>query len=240
MNRVLFQVSTLQSLTLGNYYGFVPYREILRHGDTGIGTFDGMDGEMITVDGIVYRADANGDIFRMNPETSFAPFGCVAWYSADRSFELTDINGFSAVSRELEKQVLPSEANLFHMAVINGSFRSVVFRSVKRQKEPYRSADAMNPEDRRSFEEHPAEGTVIALRCPVYMENLNFPGWHLHFISADRKRGGHVLNLSIEKAGAGICWLNGFEMRLQEGGHFNEMDLSENSAEAVKRLEKEK
>ena len=47
MDNTLYQVATLQSLLMGNYYGSVPYDELLKLADTGIGTFEGMDGEMI-------------------------------------------------------------------------------------------------------------------------------------------------------------------------------------------------
>ena len=51
----IYQVALLQSLTLGQYDGFVKVKTLKRHGDTGIGTFDSMDGELIMLDGLVYR-----------------------------------------------------------------------------------------------------------------------------------------------------------------------------------------
>lgn len=32
------------------------------------------------------------------------------------------------------------------------------------------------------------EGTIVALRCPGFVEGINVPGWHLHFISKDRSK----------------------------------------------------
>jgi acetolactate decarboxylase len=34
--------------------------ELTRHGDLGIGTFDALDGELVLVDGELWRADAGG------------------------------------------------------------------------------------------------------------------------------------------------------------------------------------
>ena len=40
----IFQVSLLQGLTLGDYYGSVTVKELKEKGDTGIGTFEGVNG----------------------------------------------------------------------------------------------------------------------------------------------------------------------------------------------------
>ena len=51
-----YQVSTLQALALGFSKSVITVGELLRHGDTGIGTFEDVDGEMIILDGKCYRA----------------------------------------------------------------------------------------------------------------------------------------------------------------------------------------
>ena len=47
----LFQTSTVQALLAGAYDGDVTLAEILEHGDLGLGTLDGLDGELIVLDG---------------------------------------------------------------------------------------------------------------------------------------------------------------------------------------------
>ena len=37
------------------------------------------------------------------------------------------------------------------------------------------------------------EGTMVGFRFPDYSEGIEVSGYHLHFITADRTRGGHVL-----------------------------------------------
>ena len=58
----MFQVSTLQALMLGYSRSVITVSELLEHGDTGIGTFEDVDGEMIVIDGICYRATENGSV----------------------------------------------------------------------------------------------------------------------------------------------------------------------------------
>lgn len=59
---VIYQVSLLQGLTNGDYHGSVAVRELKKHGDTGIGTFNRLNGELIMLDGAVYRAAGNGSV----------------------------------------------------------------------------------------------------------------------------------------------------------------------------------
>ena len=59
---VMFQVSLLQGLTFGDYHGSITVEDLKEHGDTGLGTFDGLNGEMIVIDGEVYRAAGDGTV----------------------------------------------------------------------------------------------------------------------------------------------------------------------------------
>ena len=56
---------------------------MLRHGDTGIGTFDGLDGEMVVVDGIAYQVTADGVVHIPAP-TMTTPFAEVTFFHDDQ------------------------------------------------------------------------------------------------------------------------------------------------------------
>ena len=58
----LYQVSLLQGLTFGDYTGSVTVAELKKMGDIGIGTFDKLNGELIMLDGVVYRAAGDGSV----------------------------------------------------------------------------------------------------------------------------------------------------------------------------------
>jgi hypothetical protein len=51
----LFQVATSGALVTGVYSGAITVGQLLEHGDFGLGTFEGLDGEMVVLDGAVYR-----------------------------------------------------------------------------------------------------------------------------------------------------------------------------------------
>ena len=55
----VYQVSTISSLLAGGYDGDTTVGEMLRHGDFGLGTFNGVDGEMIC---LLYTSDAADEL----------------------------------------------------------------------------------------------------------------------------------------------------------------------------------
>lgn len=44
---------------------------------------------------------------------------------------------------------------------------------------------------------------MVGFWCPAFVgSNLNVPGFHFHFLSADKQRGGHVLQLEMQQGAA--------------------------------------
>ena len=52
----------LEALIEGVYEGDLTYQELKKHGDFGLGTFNGLDGEMVALDGVFYRVDYEGNV----------------------------------------------------------------------------------------------------------------------------------------------------------------------------------
>jgi len=56
----LTQVSTIDAILNGLYDGIITYGELQVYGDFGIGTFEGLDGEMVALNGDSYQIKADG------------------------------------------------------------------------------------------------------------------------------------------------------------------------------------
>jgi acetolactate decarboxylase len=71
------------------------------------------------------------------------------------------------------------------------------------------------------------------------MWDLNAAGWHFHFVSADKKTGGHVLNLSLNKGT--IIWdaTDNFKLHLPDGNFFKALDLTVDQDDDIKEVEQE-
>ena len=83
----IYQVSLLQGLTLGDYNGSVSVKQLKQKGDTGIGTFEGVNGELIMVDGTVYRAKSDGSV-ETAPDDETIPFANVTFFDTDEKQDI--------------------------------------------------------------------------------------------------------------------------------------------------------
>ena len=234
---VIYQVSLLQSLANGDYSGSITVEELKQHGDIGIGTFDGLNGEMIMLDGETYRAAGDGSV-EMVSDNMTVPFSVVTFMDADITEKLEDLPTCEALYSTLDQIVEKRGKNHFYMIRIDGMFREMNVRSVYAQEGTYRRLAEVMEHDQTFFAYKNVEGTIVGLYCPPYMSYLNAVGWHLHFISKDRTKGGHVLGLNI--AEAVLTWddTDGFQMRLPQSETFSEFDLTVDQTEDIEKLEK--
>lgn len=235
----LFQVSLLQCLTYGDYCGSITVGELKQHGDTGIGTFNRLNGEMILLDGRVYRAAGDGSV-EMVSDDETVPFGMAAFLEPDETGTLQEIPDFDALCGRLNRMAAEKGINRFYMIRIDGLFREVNVRSVYAQQEPYQRLAKVMEHDQTFFDYKNIEGTLVGLYCPPYMASLNAVGWHLHFVSGDKTKGGHVLGVNI--ADAVLNWDNigGFRMLLPQHEGFNRLDLTVDQSEDIKKIETNK
>ena len=235
MGSELYQVSLLQALALGEYDGFITICELKNKGNIGIGTFDGLDGEMIMLDGVVYKASADGSVTVMEDDAK-TPFANVTFASDDLSKNVT-ARTMKELSDELDRTVASEGINYVHFVRLNGIFDSIRVRSVPKQKRPYRKlVDALSSEQ-VEWTLKDVRGTVVGLFCPSYMSAVNNHGWHLHFISDDRKKGGHVLDLSVTEGECVFTKVDSLKIVLPDNGSFHSLDLSRDQERDIKKIE---
>ena len=233
---VIYQVALLQSLAQGYYDGIVTVEELKKHGDTGIGTFEGVNGEMIVLDGTVYQAIADGSIVVPADEETI-PFSNVTFFDVDETLQLTDISDMEELQETMNSVVGDCGKNFFYLVKIEGTFDYIKVRSEYKQEEPYLPLDEALALDQTEFDYEDIRGTMVGLYCPDYMGDLNSVGWHFHFINEDRTRGGHVLQVSVKEAEAAFDLSDGFEMTLSSDSLFQSMELAKDMDEAIHRAE---
>jgi acetolactate decarboxylase len=214
--KTAYQAGTLAALMEGVFEGDMAYGELKKHGDMGIGTFNGLDGEMAAVDGVFYRIRFDGTATPAL-DGDKTPFATVASFLPDKEISLGPADGFGALTAALEKEI-PTQ-NIVYAIRIDGVFAHIKARSVPGYQPPYpKLADIVNSQSALPYEN--VEGTLIGFRFPEYAKGVNVPGWHFHFLTKDRKRGGHVLDVKFAKASAALVFLNGFSVELREGALF--------------------
>lgn len=236
-NETLFQVSTLNALMLGDYDGLITVDDLLLSGDTGLGTFDTLDGEMIVLNGGVYQANADGSVTKPDGNVT-VPFAAVTHFDPDISFKTGNVNDIEALKSVLTNQA-SNNPNIFYMATISGDFDRVHVRSVYAQEKPYKPL-AEVAESQKEFEYENISGTLVALYCPDYVSGINLYGWHIHFISSDGIKGGHVLDVAIKTANAQIDITSAYKIVLPDTQDFASLSLANDMQSATTKVEGKK
>jgi acetolactate decarboxylase len=219
--RVFFQYSTIQALMAGVYDGDLNFRELEKQGNFGLGTLNGLDGEMIGVDGEFYQVKANGIAYPV-PKTAKTPFANVTCFHPDQSIQITESGSLRELEQHLTK-LLPAP-NLMYAIKITGTFPYIKTRSVSRQLKPYPPlTEAVKKQS--IFEFYQVRGVIVGFWSPSYLAGVNVAGYHLHFITANRLAGGHLLDCRLGKARVEISRLTEFKLQMPQSGEFLQKTL---------------
>jgi len=205
----IFQTSLMSALLDGVYEDEMTVGDLLGHGGFGIGTFNGLDGEMLILDGTCYQLRADGGV-------SKADLGAHTPYAVVTNF-------VPHIESDLPQGVLRAEASSFidrmtasenymYALRIEGDFEWIRMRTVVKQQKPYRPMVEATDED-AIVELHDVRGVVVGFRTPLYEQGIGVPGCHAHFITDDRTGGGHVLDFKVRSSRAALCL--GTDLRLQ-------------------------
>jgi acetolactate decarboxylase len=230
---VLFQASTIGALLEGAYDGDVSFGELAEHGDLGLGTLNALDGEMIALNGSFYRADVDGRVSEVDPAER-TPFAVIVPFEAAIQFELGGPLTQQNLEAEIDGRIPPAAAAC--AIRVEGSFELVKARSVPRQTPPYRPLTEVVAEQ-HVFELRDVAGTMLGFRFPAYAEGIEVGGYHLHFISADRSRGGHVLDSRATGVRVQLDPSSDLHVELPAGVELTDPQLAADTHEAVSRVE---
>lgn len=188
----LYEHGTLASLMAGNMAGTITVGDLLKHGSTGIGTFDGLDGEVIILDGEVYQAVSSGHVNHVTDMAAKMPFASVH-QPADltkldlSTVDFTSLNGGFVHQHEL--------GNVFAALHLTGTFDHVKVRIAPKQEKPYPSLLEV-AKGQPTFTRDGVAGTIIGYYAPDIFGSVTAAGWHLHFLSDDRQFAGHLLEFN--------------------------------------------
>lgn len=217
----LHQVSTLGALNTGVFEGSEDYATLRQHGDCGIGSFTGLDGEMVALDGVFYQVRTDGVPVRASDGQS-APFAMVTWFQ-------TDITGTPPAGldygglQQFAGGLFPSN-NYFYAVRVEGEFASLKIRSVPGQQPPYPPLSDVVAQQ-VTWDKENVRGTMIGFFSPAYVGSVDSSGFHLHFISEDGQSGGHVLDCRTGDVTVMLDTTANLDLVLPEGEGFSQADL---------------
>lgn len=230
----LYQHGTMALLVPGLLKGTITVDQLLAHGDTGIGSGEGLDGELIILEGVAYSVKANGDIVKVSMNYPI-PFANVHF----ANFSLLKV--YRALSKsELSHAILDSGpiANLFFAIKIKGRFSKVQVRTGNKFNEPYPTLiQAAEAQIERTKEN--AIGFLVGYYAPKLFHGCCVSGFHMHFLSKDHQFGGHIIDYHLDE---GEVYIQIFDTLIQhfptDYPAFIQHDFSkDNLAQAITKAE---
>ncbi len=217
----LFQVSTSRALVQGVYQEAVSSGILLRHGNFGLGTFDELDGEMVVLEGVVYQVRSDGTVHRIDGDAG-TPFATVLFFAPDDDVQLQRLESFAALCTLCDAHRVSQ--NIFYAFRVDGVFSYVHTRAMRRTQSGVSLKTAADTQPEFHFND--IEGTLVGFWSPQYVGSVDIPGYHFHFLSKDRTKGGHVLECAGNDLHLQVEMVKEFHLSLPDTEEFLQADLT--------------
>ena len=184
---------------------------------------------MMVLDGLAYRGTTDGRAHLVKGSER-TPFAVVVAFRPRGTMPV--VEGQSLEQLQTALDALPYNASQILAVRIDGHFRSIQVRSEPKQTPPYRPLAEVLQQQQAVHTLTEVNGTLIGFRFPIATSSVNVAGWHFHFLTADKARGGHVFTLTT---GAGQALVQEIsELRISLPA---QAPASSASAEAIKAVE---
>jgi len=111
--------------------------------------------------------------------------------------------------------------NYFYAFRVNATFSKIKLGGLNKQTKPFdKGLDVLIP-NRPVFESDKVKGTMIGF----FFGDINVAGYHFHFISDDRKLGGHVMEFeSAADVTVEIDRMRSYQFLLPETEEYSKVD----------------
>ena len=226
--KTLFIAGSYGAINRGVYDGPVTIGDLKRHGDFALGTFSGIDGELVGLNGKYYQIGAQGKI-NQAADAWTTPYATVTFFQPDKVISISKPLGYQELQANLNSQ-LPTP-NIFYAMKVTGKFESIKARSLTKLNKPYPTTPYSTiTQNEPTFEFSNVDGTLLVIVSPSYTGELSYPGYHAHFVSSDGKYGGHVLDCRLISGQVEVASLPNFTVNLPQNSEFYQADFTQSYA----------
>ncbi|MDR6919833.1 MULTISPECIES: acetolactate decarboxylase [Chryseobacterium] len=229
----IWHYSMIDAMRRGIYEGTHTVKELKTHGDFGLGTFNHLDGELIALDGIVYRIQSSGKV-EVASENLKSPFTSLTYFNPDVEKKLSFTGSFKELQGKVQEML--TTQNLPYAIKIEGTWADITVGG----------ADPVSPDDttelatlmkvRPQYKAKNIKGTMVGYFTPSLLSNVDLSPFHFHFISDDRKFAGHLMSGNLVKAELKI-YLNeksGYDIELlRENSRFRQLKFEGKEVSSV-------
>jgi len=231
-HHTMYQVSTAGALVEGVYQGAVSVRMVREHGDFGLGTFEDLDGEMVVLEGHVFRVSSSGEVHEVSDDDT-TPFAVVTRFGAPEPAVLDVVDDLAEITAAVD--TMRDSANVFLAVRVDGHFDAVHVRAACRTAPGIPLAVAT--EQQAEFELTGVSGTMVGFWSPPYASGVEIAGYHLHFLTDDRTAGGHVLDCRGRELRVQVQEESDVHLALPDTAAFRAADLTRDPTADLDRAE---
>lgn len=221
----IYQYSLLSALMAGVANSGIPASNLSGY-TQGLGTFANIEGELILLDGTVYQLKSDGSVHKVAPDDQI-PFVMATNLDPTSTFKTKLINK-EALHQKLAETFVGSK-NLFIAyrvaSVDKKGWRRVKVRTVGGQQYMGQPLSELG-DTQRVFVYEDISGEIVGFSSPLNWQGVSVAGEHMHFLSSDRKYGGHVLGLEANEVEVQASVVSNLHIDLPRSKEFNDADLA--------------
>ena len=232
---LLFHTAVVDALLAGYFEGNFTVAELKEHGDFGLGAFNFIDGEMVVYEGVAYHIKSDGKVYVADSEMK-TPYAFVNWFKVDVSYSLTT----TTTKKEFEALVeaLIKSNNRICAIKFHGHFANLKVRvNPPYFQKPYPELAAIIESNQIIYNHKNSTGFLIGYRLPQFIQGVNVPGFHFHFLDEEKALGGHVFDYKILQGKIEIGFLDGYCVQLPQDEAYLKIDFSKARGAELKKVE---
>ncbi|MBO0356058.1 acetolactate decarboxylase [Muricauda ruestringensis] len=236
-SNTLYNYGVIDGFIGGLYEGSLPIKSLYLNGDFGLGAPDMLDGELTMLDGQAYQTNSTGETKKL-PNDHKTSFASVTFFAPENILVQDGQQDKAATLDYIVSRL--SNKNGMYAIQISGSFKYIktrAFPPVDKKPHP-KLSDILDRQE--FFEYRDIDGTLVGFLLPDYLNGINASGFHFHFLSEDRKSGGHILEFIGQNLKIEIDELQDFKLDVPFDANFKNYNFSKKDNEALEKVEKGK
>lgn len=185
------------------------WADLIKAGDTGLGTITLGQGEVLGVDGTFYIATPENPKPRLVTD-EMTPSGAVITFTAQKSFRIDGPVDLAALQHALDAQFVNTDTFVY-MFKAHATLSFVEYQ-LAGPRPNRRIIDAIMTGDSQEavtigtpkFTARNLKATLVGIRSPLYLNRVLEIPYHIHFISDDKSVLGHIT--AVEARDLAIDW----------------------------------
>jgi len=214
---LIFHYSVWFALVNLIYDGTLTAEELKTKGDIAIGSYNGLNGELVMVDGSLYQITEDGAVHEPGNKNLIC-YANATFFDKEQGFDMEGPVNYDILRSKIN-EALPSK-NQFYAFRIKGDFEYMKCGGVQKQEKPYKTGlDKLLPV-RPVFEKENFSGIMVGFFCPEYIGDINVIGFHMHSVSDDASFGGHVMDFNASKLSVEIDYISEYQFLLPQTQDF--------------------